>query len=134
MLNRLNPQRAAFIAGMVILGTCEAGGQTLPLRDPTVAQKPLMPLSATDPVVHKGLFTIDVVVTDAAGKPVSGLARWDFTPSRRLFLQRRRGAIHNIVGRGRERDRQIGIRRQRLTFRYGFRSTAHRGGACLAVR
>jgi VWFA-related protein len=36
-------------------------------------------LSATDPVVREGLFTIDVVVTDAAGKPVSGLTPSDFT-------------------------------------------------------
>jgi hypothetical protein len=36
----------------------------------------LAPLSATDPVVREGLFTIDVDVTDATGKPV-----WDLTPS-----------------------------------------------------
>ena len=35
-------------------------------------------MSATDPVVHKGLFTIDVVVTDPAGNPVSNLSPWDF--------------------------------------------------------
>ena len=62
---------------MMILATCRAGGQTPPLRDPSVAQKPLAPLSATDPVVRDGLFTIDVVVTDAAGKPVSDLAPRD---------------------------------------------------------
>ena len=49
------------------------------MRDPSVAQKTLAPLSATDPVVRDGLFTIDVVVTDAAGKPVSDLAPRDFT-------------------------------------------------------
>ena len=64
---------------MIILGTCGAGGQAPPLRDPSVAQKPLVPLSTTDPVVHKGLFSIDVVVTDAGGNPVSDLAPWDFT-------------------------------------------------------
>jgi VWFA-related protein len=82
MLNRgdrLNPQRTALIAGMIILGTCWAGGQTPPLRDPSVAQKPLAPLSATDPVVRDGFFSIDVAVTDAAGNPVSDLAPWDFT-------------------------------------------------------
>jgi VWFA-related protein len=36
-------------------------------------------LSETDPVVHKGLFTIDIAVTDAAGNPVSDLAPSDFT-------------------------------------------------------
>jgi VWFA-related protein len=39
----------------------------------------LAPLSATDPVVRDGLFSIDVVVTDAGGKAVSDLAPWDFT-------------------------------------------------------
>jgi VWFA-related protein len=62
---------------MMILAICQAGGQTPPLRDPSVAQKPLAPLSATDSVVRDGLFTIDVVVSDAAGKPVSDLAPRD---------------------------------------------------------
>jgi VWFA-related protein len=48
------------------------------LPDLSVAQKPLAPLSATDPVVREGLFTIDVGVTDAAGNPVSDLPPWDF--------------------------------------------------------
>jgi VWFA-related protein len=78
-VNRLNPQRTAFVAGMIILGTCGATGQTPPLRDQSVAQKPLAPLSATDPVVRDGLFSIDVVVTDAEGRPVTNLAPWDFT-------------------------------------------------------
>jgi VWFA-related protein len=39
----------------------------------------LVPLSATDPVVREGLFTIDVVVSDATGKPVSDLTPMDFT-------------------------------------------------------
>lgn len=64
---------------MIILGTCRAGGQTRPLRDPSTAQKTFEPLSATDPVVRDGLFSIDVVVTDAAGNPVSDLAPFDFT-------------------------------------------------------
>jgi VWFA-related protein len=88
VVNRLNPQRTAFIAGVIILGTCGAGGQTPPLRDPSVAQKPLAPLSATDPVVREGLFTIDAVVTDAAGKPVS-----DLTPSNFTLLDNGRPAI-----------------------------------------
>jgi VWFA-related protein len=79
VLNRLNPQRTAFIACIIILGTCGAGGQTPPLRDESVAQKPSAPLSATNPVVREGLFSIDVVVTDAAGHPVSDLAPSDFT-------------------------------------------------------
>jgi VWFA-related protein len=49
------------------------------MRDPSVAQKPLAPLGASSSAVRKGLFTIDVVVTDAAGNPVSDLAPWDFT-------------------------------------------------------
>jgi VWFA-related protein len=79
VVKRLNPQRTSFIAGMIILGTCGAGGQTPPLRDPSVAQKPLAPLSATDPVVRDGLFSIDMVVADSAGNPVSHLPSWDFT-------------------------------------------------------
>jgi VWFA-related protein len=79
VVNRLNPQRTAFIAGMIILGTCGAGGQTLPLQDQSVAQKPLAPLGASSSAERKGLFTIDVVVTDAAGNPVSDLAPRDFT-------------------------------------------------------
>jgi VWFA-related protein len=79
VVNRLNPQRTAFLAGMIVLGTCGAGGQTPPLRDPSVAQKPLAPLSATDPVVRDGLFSIDLVVADSAGNPVSDLPPWDFT-------------------------------------------------------
>ncbi len=87
-MNRLNPRRTAFIAGLIILGICGAGGQTPPLRDPSVAQKPIAPLSATDPVVRNGLFTIDAVVTDAAGKPVS-----DLTPSNFTLLDNGRPAI-----------------------------------------
>jgi VWFA-related protein len=79
VVNRVNAQRIAFIAGMIVLGTCGACGQTAPLRDPSVAQKTLAPLSSTEPVVRDGLFTIDVVVTDAAGKPASDLAPQDFT-------------------------------------------------------
>jgi VWFA-related protein len=77
--NRLNPLRTAFVAGMIILGTRWAGGQTPPLRDLSAAQKPVAPLSATDPVVRDGLFSIDLVVADSAGNPVSGLKPWDFT-------------------------------------------------------
>lgn len=79
VVNRLNPQRTAFIACMIILRTCGAGGQTQPLRDPSVAQKPLAPLSATDPVVRDGLFSIDLVVADSAANLVSDLAPRDFT-------------------------------------------------------
>ena len=64
---------------MVILGTCGAGGQTLPLRDQSAAHKPLAPLGASSSAEREGLFTIDVVVTDAGGKPVSDLAPRDFT-------------------------------------------------------
>jgi VWFA-related protein len=58
------------------------------LRNPSVAQKLSTPLSATDPVVREGLFTIDAVVTDAAGKPVS-----DLTPSNFTLLDNGRPAI-----------------------------------------
>ncbi len=50
-----------------------------PLRDPSTAPKPVAPLSATNPVTRDGLFSIDLVVTDSAGKPVADLAPWDFT-------------------------------------------------------
>jgi len=79
MVNRLNSQRAAYLAGMIVLVTCGAGGQTPPLRDLSVAQKPLAPLSATDPVVRDGLFSINVVVADSAGNPVSDLELGNFT-------------------------------------------------------
>jgi hypothetical protein len=78
-VNRLKVQRAAFIAGMIVLGTCGAVGQTPPLRDPASAQKTLTPLSASNPVVRDGLFSIDAVVVDPAGKLVSDLAPWEFT-------------------------------------------------------
>jgi len=39
----------------------------------------LASLSATDLVVQKGLFSIDLVVADSAGNPVTDLAPWDFT-------------------------------------------------------
>ena len=64
---------------MLVLGTCGAAGQTPPLRDLSVTQKPSAPLGATDPVVRKGLFRIDLVVADSTGNPVSDLAPWDFT-------------------------------------------------------
>ena len=78
VVNRLKPHRTVFIAGMIILGTCGAGGQTPPLRDQS-APKPLAPLGGSSSAEHKGLFAIDVVVTDTAGNPVSGLASRDFT-------------------------------------------------------
>ena len=56
VVNRLKPQRTAFLACMMVLGTCGVCGQTTPLRDPSAAQKPLAALSATDPVVREGLF------------------------------------------------------------------------------
>ena len=37
-MNRLNPLRTAFVAGMIILRTCGAGGKTPPLRDPASVQ------------------------------------------------------------------------------------------------
>jgi VWFA-related protein len=78
VVNRSNRQRTAFLACMIVFGTCGSGGQTPPLRDPSVAQKPLAPLSATDPIVRDGLFSIDLVVADSAGNPVSDLPPWDF--------------------------------------------------------
>jgi VWFA-related protein len=77
--NRSNPQRTAFLAIILVLGICGACGQTPPLREPSVGQKPLPPLSSVDPVVRDGLFSIAVVVTDAAGNPVSNLEPWDFS-------------------------------------------------------
>jgi VWFA-related protein len=79
MVNRLNSLLMALLPGMMILWTCGVVGQTLPLRDPSVAQKLLAPVSAADSIVRDGLFSIDVVVADSAGKPVSDLAPWDFT-------------------------------------------------------
>ncbi|HEY3704312.1 MAG TPA: VWA domain-containing protein [Terracidiphilus sp.] len=73
-----NPLRAAWIAGMMFLLACGAGGQTPPSPNPSAPQ-PSTPLSSADPVVHKGLFTIDAVVTDAAGKPILDLPPPDLT-------------------------------------------------------
>ena len=97
MMNRLNPLRTIIFGGMVILGTYGAGGQTRPLPDMSVPQKSLAPLSATDPVVREGLFTIDAVVTDATGKPVSDLPPWDFT-----FLDNGQTAKIRTVHKSRE--------------------------------
>ena len=79
VVNRLSRQHIAFVAGLLVLCACRAGGQTMPLRDPSAAHKTLAPLTATNPVVRDGLFTIDVVVTDAAENLVSDLAPPDFT-------------------------------------------------------
>lgn len=78
-MNRLNWVHTAFLAGTIILGTCGADGQNPPLQGPSAPQKPEVPLRAADAIVHKGLFTIDVVVTNETGSPVSDLAPWDFT-------------------------------------------------------
>jgi VWFA-related protein len=64
---------------MMVLAICAAGGQSPPLRDPSDVHKPPAPLSATDPVVHQGLLSIDVVVADTSGNPVSDLSPGDFT-------------------------------------------------------
>jgi len=64
---------------MIVLVTCGAGGQTPPLQDPSLAQRPLAPLGTAISAERKGLFTTDVVVTDAAGNPVSDLTPRDFT-------------------------------------------------------
>jgi VWFA-related protein len=79
MVNRTILARTALLAGLLVLGACRAGGQSPPLQDPSVAQKPLAHLSASDPVVRDGLFTIDLVVADSAGNPVPDLAPSDFT-------------------------------------------------------
>jgi VWFA-related protein len=79
VVNRLNPRRTVFIACIITVGTCGAVGQTPPLRDQPVAQKPSAPQRATDPVVGKGLFSIDMVLADSAGNPVLDLAPRDFT-------------------------------------------------------
>ena len=78
VVNRLIPQRTIFLASVIVLGTCGAGGQTLPLRDPAVVQKPLAPLGSSSSAERKGLLAIDVVVTDAAGNPASDLESRDF--------------------------------------------------------
>jgi hypothetical protein len=49
------------------------------LRDPAVAPKPLAPLGGSSSAERKGLLTIDVIVTDAAGNSTSDLAPRDFT-------------------------------------------------------
>ncbi len=87
VVHGLNARRTAFIAVMIILGTCGAGGQTPPLRDPSVAQKLPAPLSATYSVVREGLLSIDVIVRDARREPGFGPRAWGLHSSR----QRARG-------------------------------------------
>jgi len=78
VLNRSSPQRIAVLASIMVLGTCRVGGQTPPLLDSIGRQKSLAPLSATDPVVREGLFSIDAVVANSAGNPISDLGSSDF--------------------------------------------------------
>ena len=88
-VNRSNPQRTAFLASIVVLATFGAGGQTPPLQDPSVAQKPPMPLNAAEGVVHKGLFTIDISVTSGGRSPVRtlrrGISLFSITANRQRF-------------------------------------------------
>ena len=70
----LEMNQSVFVASIMVLATCGVGGQTPPLPNPSVTERPQTPLSATDAVEHKGLFTIDVSVTNARGSPVSDLA------------------------------------------------------------
>ncbi len=79
VVNQRKLRRTAWLASLIVLGTWRAVGQTPPLRDLSVVRKPSAPLSASDPVVREGLFSIDVEVTDAGGTAVSDLAPWDFT-------------------------------------------------------
>jgi hypothetical protein len=46
-----------FLACMIVLGTCGAGGQASALRNPSLAQKPLAPLGAATSAERKGVFT-----------------------------------------------------------------------------
>ena len=75
----LEMHQSVFLASIMVLATCGVGGQTPPLPNPSVTEGTQTPLSATDAVVDKGLFTIDVSVTNAGGSPVSDLAARDLT-------------------------------------------------------
>jgi len=79
VVNRPVTPRAVLLAFLLAVCAFRTGGQTPPPQDSYASQKPLAPLSATDPVVRTGLFTIDVVVTDPSGNPFSDLAPLDFT-------------------------------------------------------
>jgi len=70
---------AALLAATFAFCPCRAGAQAAPWRDSSVARQPFATLGADDPVEHKGLFTIDVVPTDAAGNPISNLEPSAFT-------------------------------------------------------
>jgi VWFA-related protein len=78
VLNHLNPLRTFLLAAIILLAS-RAGAQSPPAQHPSAARNTFTPVSAADAVVHSGLFTIDVTVTDAAGHPVSNLAPSDFT-------------------------------------------------------
>ena len=55
----------------------EPAGQVSQPRDPTLMQRP--PADLTTAENPEGRIRLDVLVTDAAGKPVSGLTEKDFT-------------------------------------------------------
>jgi hypothetical protein len=75
IVSRSNPQRTAFLASMIVLGSCGAGGRPPFARSVRCAKE----LGAIECHRSGGAgrpLTIDVDVTDATGKPV-----WDLTPS-----------------------------------------------------
>ena len=90
-----------------------------PLPDPSVAQKPLAPLSATDPVVRKD-SSHRPGVADSAGNPVSDLPPWDFTlldngqPAKIRTVQQISRAVRTNA-RADLRPRSINLSPQQLT-------------------
>ena len=70
---------AVLVAGLSGIAGAQSGGSDSPKQnppDPTFAQRPApQPKSS---IIPDGKIKIDVVVTDATGKPVIGLEPWDF--------------------------------------------------------
>ncbi|MBS1802141.1 MAG: VWA domain-containing protein [Acidobacteria bacterium] len=69
---------ALLVASLEVLA-CHVAAQAPPRPGASAAQQSLTTLDADHAVEHKGLFTIDVVPTDASGSPVSNLEPSAFT-------------------------------------------------------
>ena len=66
-------------AGMGTVVLAQGAGEIKPARpDPVLVPRPPAPKPATASAAREGRMSLDVVVNDAAGKPVTGLEPWDF--------------------------------------------------------
>ena len=82
--NRFRTSRGTCIL-ILLLGFISVAARQLPAQspqsppDPVLTQRPAEPAAKTASVIApEGRIHLDVTVTDAAGKPVTGLEPWDF--------------------------------------------------------